>query len=395
MIEAFGGRVTSAVSGKTDYLVVGAEPGASKVAKAQEKGIPMLDVKTLKAVLESPGARLESAPRAVITSYSKGFRGNAISDRLMAAGKLPELRAEEEEEEEEVERDTSHLGGEIEPARSGRSTCKVCHRLIGMGELRCAAAQRSRSLLHRARADLRSRAQRAVGAGRTTSRAKTIRPMATFSRCRRPPPPPSVHFPTTKKGAQAPPALSSRLTAAWRGRNPLQSWSHLGCTSFPINGCASVDELRGFSHLGQREQASVRAAIAAGEQQRMLAAKEEDGDEDAEDEDEEEEEEEEEPEEKPPKEVAKKRKAAAVVKEEPAEPKAKKAKAEAAKPKAKAKAEAAPAALTAAAAVKKEVKGSPPASTALAAVIVPAAGARAGSRARAAPKRFGGGAAGE
>ena len=46
MIEAFGGRVTSAVSGKTDYLVVGAEPGASKVAKAQEKGIPMLDVKT-------------------------------------------------------------------------------------------------------------------------------------------------------------------------------------------------------------------------------------------------------------------------------------------------------------------------------------------------------------
>ena len=33
MIESFGGRVTGSVSGKTDYLVVGKAPGASKVNK--------------------------------------------------------------------------------------------------------------------------------------------------------------------------------------------------------------------------------------------------------------------------------------------------------------------------------------------------------------------------
>jgi len=31
MVESFGGRVTGSVSGQTDYLIVGKEPGASKV----------------------------------------------------------------------------------------------------------------------------------------------------------------------------------------------------------------------------------------------------------------------------------------------------------------------------------------------------------------------------
>ena len=31
MVEAFGGKVTSSVSGRTDVLIVGKEPGASKV----------------------------------------------------------------------------------------------------------------------------------------------------------------------------------------------------------------------------------------------------------------------------------------------------------------------------------------------------------------------------
>ncbi|HEX2195944.1 MAG TPA: NAD-dependent DNA ligase LigA [Actinomycetota bacterium] len=42
-IEELGGKVTGSVSKKTDYVVVGANPGASKYDKAQELGIAMLD----------------------------------------------------------------------------------------------------------------------------------------------------------------------------------------------------------------------------------------------------------------------------------------------------------------------------------------------------------------
>jgi DNA ligase (NAD+) len=51
LITAHGGKVSGSVSKKTDYLVIGAEPGGTKFAKAQELGIPMIDEAGLLALI--------------------------------------------------------------------------------------------------------------------------------------------------------------------------------------------------------------------------------------------------------------------------------------------------------------------------------------------------------
>ena len=51
MIEQAGGKVTTSVSKKTDYVLVGADPG-SKFEKAQKLGVTTLDEAQLLALLE-------------------------------------------------------------------------------------------------------------------------------------------------------------------------------------------------------------------------------------------------------------------------------------------------------------------------------------------------------
>jgi NAD-dependent DNA ligase (contains BRCT domain type II) len=50
-LEAKGARVVNSVSGKTTGLVVGEEPGNSKLTKARKLEVPLLDEAALKALL--------------------------------------------------------------------------------------------------------------------------------------------------------------------------------------------------------------------------------------------------------------------------------------------------------------------------------------------------------
>ena len=50
LIETHGGKVTGSVSAKTNYLLAG-EAAGSKLAKAQQLGVPVIDEATLNALI--------------------------------------------------------------------------------------------------------------------------------------------------------------------------------------------------------------------------------------------------------------------------------------------------------------------------------------------------------
>jgi DNA ligase (NAD+) len=52
MIERFGGKFTSSLSSKTDYLLAGEKAGPSKLEKAEKLGIPLLDIESFLKMLE-------------------------------------------------------------------------------------------------------------------------------------------------------------------------------------------------------------------------------------------------------------------------------------------------------------------------------------------------------
>jgi len=74
MIQSFGGKVSSSISGRTDVLVVGKSPGASKVKKARaNKKISMVSIRDVKAGIERGCLKAASAKPMVIKDFARGF----------------------------------------------------------------------------------------------------------------------------------------------------------------------------------------------------------------------------------------------------------------------------------------------------------------------------------
>lgn len=129
MIESFGGIVTGSVSGKTDVLLVGREPGFSKVSQARSRpNVQMMDIRTLVDVAIEKGSLLtesgegasESAlavkPRKmIIKQFSGGYRGNSSAqyaddtELAIASG-----------EQEHHEREQTKLS-KVRPKRAAKS----------------------------------------------------------------------------------------------------------------------------------------------------------------------------------------------------------------------------------------------------------------------------------
>jgi len=84
LVESFGGRVTSSISGKTDLLIVGKDPGASKVSKARHSGgrTRLTTLHDVKVALESGNLDALGKQPLQIENFSSGFYGNTIANRM-------------------------------------------------------------------------------------------------------------------------------------------------------------------------------------------------------------------------------------------------------------------------------------------------------------------------
>ena len=88
LVESFGGRVTSSVSGRTDALLVGKDPGMSKVTKARNQpGCALVNLQQLCGELTGGRGLPDKGSREAgeltrdvgITGFSGGYRGNGLA----------------------------------------------------------------------------------------------------------------------------------------------------------------------------------------------------------------------------------------------------------------------------------------------------------------------------
>lgn len=70
--------MTSAVSGKTDFVLVGKDPGKSKVSAAEKKDVPMITLVSLQPLLMGQKTLESTVTEAIaepprITGFSAGY----------------------------------------------------------------------------------------------------------------------------------------------------------------------------------------------------------------------------------------------------------------------------------------------------------------------------------
>jgi len=92
MIESFGGKVTGAVSGKTNILVVGKEPGYSAIVAARtSKRIRLISLEDLADCLRRGVVQIGQSglacPTVEIADFSDGWHGNSAA-KTASAGEL-------------------------------------------------------------------------------------------------------------------------------------------------------------------------------------------------------------------------------------------------------------------------------------------------------------------
>ena len=90
MMQSFGARVTSAVSGKTSFVLVGKAPGAKKLEAAEKKGVKIVSLEQLQLALESKSqvialAALKAAEQPILGELSKGYTHEQIKAKSARA----------------------------------------------------------------------------------------------------------------------------------------------------------------------------------------------------------------------------------------------------------------------------------------------------------------------
>ena len=115
MLESFGAKVRSAVSGRTNLLITGVEPGASKVASARSRpNCQLISLADLAACIECRnGLTLETVEPPRIDGFSAGWRGNGLgrlaegptAKKLAIKRKRPQMEEDEDEDEEDEDED--------------------------------------------------------------------------------------------------------------------------------------------------------------------------------------------------------------------------------------------------------------------------------------------------